>query len=153
MKRALSETDRRRAKQLAYNKQHGITPQSIKSSIKDVLGSVYEADYFTIDIPDEADKGELVDPESVPKLIVKVEKEMREAAANLDFERAAELRDQVGRLRAWKPGQMLTQSDLFLAGARDRIARRGAGKQLRAKPSGPDGTAGGGKQLRPRPKL
>jgi excinuclease ABC subunit B len=149
MKRALAETDRRRKKQLAYNAEHGITPQTIKSSIKEVLNSVYEADYFTIDVPKAGDSEELVDPESVPKLIVKVEKEMREAAAKLDFERAAELRDQVARLRAWTPGQMLPQSDLFTsAGARDKIARRGVGRRLR-EPQDEPGTVRPGSRPRP----
>ena len=139
MKRALDETARRRAKQLAYNQAHGITPQSIKSSIKDVLGSVYEADYFTVEVPTAGEASDLVDPDSIPKLIVKVEKEMRDAAAALDFERAAELRDQVTRLRGWRPGQALSQADLFTSeGKRDQVARRGAGKRLRPREDKPE---------------
>ncbi len=157
MKRALAETDRRRVKQLAYNKEHGITPQSIKSSIKDVLKSVYEADYFTIDVPTAGESGDLIDPESIPKLIVRVEKEMGEAAGALDFERAAELRDQVAKLRAWKPGQALSQADLFTSsGARDKVVRRGTGKRPReGQALGPDGSAQAGKKpyIRPRPKF
>jgi hypothetical protein len=115
-----------------------------------VLGSVYEQDYFTIDIPTAGEASDLVDPESIPKLIVRVEKEMREAASKLDFERAAELRDQVGRLRAWKPGQALHQSELFTSsGARDKITRRNAGKKPRENASG-----GSGQPFRrPRPKF
>jgi excinuclease ABC subunit B len=133
MKRAMAETDRRREKQLAYNALHGITPTSIRSSIKDVLESVFEQDYYTIPISAGSQAGEYLDPDTVPALIVRVEKEMRAAATALEFERAAELRDQVTRLRGLKPGETLTQGELFRFTAKpDRIARRGAGRAPRA---------------------
>jgi excinuclease ABC subunit B len=131
MKRALAETRRRRDKQLAYNAEHGITPQTIKSSIKDVLSSVYEQDYYTIDIPAVNDRGkDFVDPEAIPKLIVRMEKEMREAASKLEFERAGELRDQVARLRGLKPGELLSQAELFKfsSGGKEKVVRRGASR-------------------------
>jgi excinuclease ABC subunit B len=134
MKRALAETGRRREKQLTYNQEHGITPQSIKSAIKDVLASVYEADYFTVEVPKAADRnGDFVDPEAIPRLILRLEKEMREAAAKLEFERAAELRDQTQKLRALKPGELMSQADLFKAssGGKEKVTRRGAAPRPR----------------------
>jgi excinuclease ABC subunit B len=130
MKRALAETGRRRERQLEYNAEHGITPQSIKSAIKDVLSSVYEADYFTVALPAADSSGaDFVDPEAVPKLIVKVEHEMRSAAARLEFEKAAELRDRLTRLRALKPGELLDSRDLAPAkSGSEKVARRGQGK-------------------------
>ena len=131
MNRAIAETERRRGRQLAYNAEHGITPQTIKSSIKDVLSSVYESDYYTIDVPVARENtGDFVDPDAVPKMIVQIEKEMRHAAAKLDFERAAELRDQVARLRALKPGEALSQNELlsFGSGGKEKVARRGSSK-------------------------
>ncbi len=95
---ALDETDRRRAKQLEYNAANGITPQSIKSRIGDVLASVAESDYVTIDVGEDA-------PASLQGLdlqayIGQLEHKMKEAAANLEFEEAARLRDEIKRLEA-----------------------------------------------------
>ena len=86
---ALAETNRRRERQQAYNAANGITPESVRSAINDVLGSVYEADYVTVDTGDVA-QGD----------IAQLENRMREAAANLEFEEAARLRDQIRRLEA-----------------------------------------------------
>jgi excinuclease ABC subunit B len=90
MKKAIDETNRRRKIQEEYNKKHGITPQTIKKSISDILTSVYEADYFTV--PTVMEKGKEYIPSSeMPKLIAKMEKEMKAAAKNMEFERAAEI--------------------------------------------------------------
>ncbi|MGI9356316.1 MAG: excinuclease ABC subunit UvrB [Rhizobiaceae bacterium] len=97
MERAMAETDRRREKQEEYNKQHGITPASIKRDIGDILGSVYEADHVRVDAG-LADEGALVG-NNLRAHLDALEKEMRDAAADLDFERAAHLRDEIKRLQ------------------------------------------------------
>ncbi|HQZ40397.1 MAG TPA: excinuclease ABC subunit UvrB [Vicinamibacterales bacterium] len=99
MKMAISETGRRRALQQAYNAEHGITPTSIVKVIDDVLSSVYERDY--LGVPDPEAGGRLVfrSQAELDAHLAGLEKEMRTAATNLDFERAASLRDQVRSLR------------------------------------------------------
>jgi len=98
MQRAISETNRRRLIQEAYNQKHGITPISIKKNIQATLRTVYEQDYFTVPVAAE-EKEEYVATVDLPKLIGRWEKEMRQAAKDLDFERAAELRDKIRALR------------------------------------------------------
>ncbi len=94
MKRAMSETERRHGLQAAYNKEHGITPESIKKDIGAVFASVYEADYVTVPkTPEPVNK--LGGPEDVARLVARLEKEMRAAAREMAFERAAKLRDEI----------------------------------------------------------
>jgi len=96
MRRAMHETERRREKQLAYNEQHGITPATVKSEIKDILGSVYEMDYSHI--PEVAEP-EPVSPAEREARIYELERLMTEAAADLRFEDAAGYRDEIMTLR------------------------------------------------------
>jgi excinuclease ABC subunit B len=101
MKAALSETLRRRAIQEAYNIEHGITPESIKKNIAEVLSSVYEADYMGVpDVEEEAPADRYRSVDEMEKEIRTLEKQMREAARALEFEKAAELRDRLKTLRA-----------------------------------------------------
>jgi excinuclease ABC subunit B len=97
MRTALGETDRRRVLQAAYNQEHGITPESIRSSIRDVLRSVEERDYYTVEAEAPDERFESV--EALAETVKRLEGEMKEAAKRLDFEQAAELRDRVRALR------------------------------------------------------
>jgi len=98
MRKAINETNRRRAVQAEYNRQNNITPQSIKKNIQAALRTVYEQDYFTVPIAAE-EAGEYVPTVNIPQLISRLDKEMRAAAKALDFETAAELRDKIRSLR------------------------------------------------------
>jgi len=105
MKRAVDETERRRAVQELYNAAHGITPASIVKNINDVLSSVYEGDYVTI--PKAADERDQFRTQAeLDAFIAGLEREMRVAAGNLEFERAAAIRDRLRRLR--NPDLVLT---------------------------------------------
>jgi excinuclease ABC subunit B len=97
MERAMEETSRRRAKQRSFNEANGITPASIRRGIQDIMGSVYEADHVTVDVgfADGATIGH-----NLRATIADLEKRMKEAAANLEFEEAARLRDEIKRLQA-----------------------------------------------------
>jgi excinuclease ABC subunit B len=97
MDQAILETDRRRKIQEAYNQEHGITPQSVKKAVRNIMASIYEADYLTI--PAVSDVEEVYVPiKEIPAMIQKLKKEMKEAATHLEFERAAEIRDKIRRL-------------------------------------------------------
>jgi excinuclease ABC subunit B len=98
MERALAETKRRREKQEAYNLEHGITPASIKSSIKDILASPYEKDRVTVPVG-VAEDGKPFMGDNFKTTLKDLEARMREAAANLEFETAGRLRDEIKRLK------------------------------------------------------
>jgi excinuclease ABC subunit B len=98
MRSAIGETDRRRALQQAYNEEHGITPQSIVKQIDDVMSSVYERDYLTPSVAREPAERFRTQAE-LDAHIAKLQADMKVAATNLDFEKAASLRDEIKRLR------------------------------------------------------
>jgi excinuclease ABC subunit B len=103
MKTAINETERRRTRQAAYNEEHGITPQSVVREIDDVMSSVYERDYVTP--PRSKDEREVFRTQAeLDAHIARLEAEMKSAAANLDFERAAALRDTLKKLRTRELG-------------------------------------------------
>jgi excinuclease ABC subunit B len=97
MRVAIDETERRRAIQAAYNREHGITPESIRRSIRDVLRSVEERDYYTVAA--EAPEDRFESRAALEDALRRLEGEMRDAAKRLDFERAAEIRDRIKSLR------------------------------------------------------
>jgi excinuclease ABC subunit B len=101
MERAIAETNRRREKQVAYNEANGITPESVKSNIHDIVDSVYERDHVSVSIGKDRNGKEIVKAGANLAAVIKdLETQMREAATNLEFEKAAKLRDEVKRLRS-----------------------------------------------------
>jgi excinuclease ABC subunit B len=99
MERAMAETSRRREKQNAYNLEHGITPESVRRDIKDILNSPYEkADRVTVDIGVKEDARPFLGS-NFQATLRDLEHRMREAASNLEFETAARLRDEIKRLK------------------------------------------------------
>jgi excinuclease ABC subunit B len=99
MRKAIDETNRRRAAQAAYNEAHGITPQTIRKAIGDPLVVACEGDYVTVPVDGAALAADApVDPALLAKRIAALRGEMREAARQLEFERAASLRDEIRTL-------------------------------------------------------
>ncbi len=98
MAATIQETERRREIQRAYNDAHGITPESIKSTIRELLQTVYERDYYTVPV-EEATAETFESPAALQARIGELEARMKEAAKRLDFEQAAELRDRLKSLR------------------------------------------------------
>jgi excinuclease ABC subunit B len=101
MKRAIDETERRRAKQIAYNESHGITPKSVSKRIKDIIDGVYDTDQARQELKaaQASARYETMSEKALTRELKRVEKEMLECAKNLEFERAAELRDQLKELK------------------------------------------------------
>ncbi len=98
MQKAIEETNRRRAVQEEYNLRHGITPQTIQKAIAEPLAAVCESDYLTVPLVAETPVLAAIPPAELEKRVAGLRKEMREAARSLDFERAAELRDEIRAL-------------------------------------------------------
>jgi excinuclease ABC subunit B len=97
MKRAIDETERRRSLQAAFNKAHGITPQSIVKALGSPLIKIYDADY--VDVPLAAESHARYGKADLARMIQKLQKEMKEAAQRLEFENAAQLRDRIKELQ------------------------------------------------------
>ncbi|MDA8164180.1 MAG: excinuclease ABC subunit UvrB [Desulfobacteraceae bacterium] len=106
MRRTIEETERRRELQAAYNREHGITPETVKSRIKDVMASIYEQDYVTVEPVAAEPATEYATVQELRREMARVDKEMREAAKNLAFEEAARLRD---RLKVLKEKELAWQ--------------------------------------------
>jgi excinuclease ABC subunit B len=136
MREAIEETSRRRAVQEEYNREHGITPESIHKPVDMALVKMVEADYSTVTI-DETDFEEFKDEAQVRELIPKLEAKMREAAANFEFELAAKLRDRLRTLQykdlggLYQPAQLPTESLADLIGPLEpeKKAEKPAGKK------------------------
>lgn len=109
MKAAIDETDRRRAKQVEYNQANGITPESVRKGLNDILQSVFErADHANVGagtgLSDQDQAKFLHDPAAMRKRIKQLEEKMLKAAADLEFETAADLRDEIKKLEAAELG-------------------------------------------------
>ena len=102
MERAMAETERRREKQRAYNEEHGITPASIKRRIADIVADTASRDGVVVELEDD-ERNNLVG-HNLRAYIEDLEKRMREAAADLEFEEAGRLRDEIRRLEAEELG-------------------------------------------------
>ncbi|MEN7531220.1 MULTISPECIES: excinuclease ABC subunit UvrB [unclassified Cupriavidus] len=102
MKVAISETERRRAKQMAHNEAHGITPRGVVKRIKDIIDGVYDPDDVKAELSAAAERAKYEDmsEKQVAKEIKRLEKQMLEHARNLEFEKAAQVRDSLAKLRA-----------------------------------------------------
>jgi excinuclease ABC subunit B len=98
MRRAIDETNRRRLVQQEYNRVHGITPQTVQKAIADPLAAICEADYLTIPVGDGEGDEDALPPALIAGRVADLRREMREAAKQLEFERAAQIRDQIRSL-------------------------------------------------------
>src|SRR5581483_6222967 len=113
---------RRREIQLEYNKKQGITPETIKKSVREVISTVYEADYYTVPVPEQllaAEPGSakssdayVLPPEELPKIIVGLEQQMRAAAKKLEFEKAGQIRDRIRKLREHMQGLAKSEQEV-----------------------------------------
>jgi excinuclease ABC subunit B len=101
MRRAIEETDRRRAKQIAHNESHGITPTGVQKRIKDIIDGVYDPETARLELKAAQNEAryEHMGEKDLTREVKRLEKDMFDAAKNLEFERAAELRDQLKRLK------------------------------------------------------
>jgi excinuclease ABC subunit B len=144
MRRALEETERRRNKQIAWNEAHGITPTTIRREIADVLKDVTQGDYVTVEAVEGDATAQFVGKD-LRASIAELERQMRAAAADLEFETAARLRDEIKRLEALDlglPGQALSANEAGRS-LREATPR----KDWKPKPMGP-----GGGGYEPKPK-
>jgi excinuclease ABC subunit B len=133
LRRALEETARRRSRQQAWNTEHGITPQTIRRDISSALQSIYEQDYVTVDALEGEETAQFIGKD-LKATIAELERKMRAAAADLEFETAARLRDEIKRLESLDLG--LSPN---LAGRSLQEAKPKAKSDWKPKPMGPGG--------------
>lgn len=145
---AIEETARRREKQMAWNEAHGITPKSVRKNIGDIVSSVFEQDYVTITPDEDLGVAEFVG-QDLDAAIAGLEKRMRQAAADLEFETAARLRDEVKRLEAIQLGLEPPPAPVSTAG---KPASGGANPRRKKKDQVPRPLGPGGGGYEPKPK-
>ena len=133
LRRALEETARRRSRQQAWNTEHGITPQTIRRDISSALQSIYEQDYVTVEALEGEETAQFIGKD-LKATIAELERKMRAAAADLEFETAARLRDEIKRLESLDLGLAPN-----LAGRSLQEAKPKAKADWKPKPMGPGG--------------
>ncbi len=143
MRQAIGETNRRRAKQEAYNREHNITPMSIIKSVDMQLARIVEADYITVPA-DEVPIGDITNEHELRQAVVQLEAQMREAAKNFEFERAASLRDRIRSLK---------QRDLGVIAATELPASTELSPDAAPQPAEASSAAAASPNAPPRPRV
>jgi excinuclease ABC subunit B len=133
MRQAIGETDRRRAKQEAYNRDNNITPMSIIKSVDMQLVRIIEADYMTVPVEDAA-LGDIKNEAQLISAIAQLETQMRAAAKNFEFERAASLRDKIRALKQRDIGEIFAPAENSNAETLEVPASAASASQLNSSP-------------------